>query len=92
MSLFTKDFWIASSERAIKTFAQVLVTVLGATGFNLITADWVGIFAMVATAVILSFCTSILSVRSSPEPSPALFGKEHIPAAQPSVVNPPDVL
>lgn len=82
--MFTKSFWIASLERAVKTFAQVLSAVLAADGFNLISADWVGTISTVVTAVVLSFLTSIASAKTGPEPSPALFGKEAIPAAQPT--------
>lgn len=80
--MFTKDFWVASLERAIKTFAQVLSAVLLADGFNLVSADWVGIATTVVTAVVLSFLTSIASSQTAPTPSPAFFGKEHIPAAE----------
>lgn len=83
--MFTKDFWVASLERALKTFAQVLSAVLLADGFNLLSADWLGILSTVATAVLLSFLTSVGSAKVSPEPSPALFGKEHIPAASEDV-------
>lgn len=83
--MFTKDFWVSSAERALKTFAQVLSAILLADGFNLLSADWTGVLATVGTAVLLSFLTSIGSAKVSPEPSPALFGKEHIPAASKSV-------
>lgn len=87
---FTKDFWVAASERALKTFAQVLSAVLLADGFNLLSADWVGILSATLTAVVLSFLTSIGSMTTSPEPSPALFGKEHIPAAAEDLDGLPD--
>lgn len=83
--MFTRDFWIASVERALKTFAQVLVAILGADGFDLIQADWVGTLSTVGSAVLLSFLTSIASSKTDPAPSPALFGKEHIPAAEESL-------
>lgn len=83
--MFTKDFWVASAERALKTFAQVLSAILATDGLDLISADWLGILSTVATAVLLSFLTSIASSKTAPEPSPALFGKEHIPAAEEDV-------
>lgn len=88
--MFTKDFWVASLERAIKTFAQVLSSVLAADGFNLISADWVGILSVVGSAVLFSFLTSVASAKTGPEPSPALFGKEHVPAAAEDVDGSPD--
>lgn len=83
--MLTRDFWIASLERALKTFAQVLSAILATDGLDLISADFVGTISTVATAVLLSFLTSIASAKTAPEPSPALFGKEHIPAAEDDV-------
>jgi hypothetical protein len=57
--MFTGSFWLATLERAIKTFAQSLVALLVAAGTNLLTTDWPEKLAVAGMAALLSVLTSI---------------------------------
>lgn len=53
MSIWTLDFWKATTERALSTAAQSAILTLGADQFNVITVDWldVGGFALGGAAL-----------------------------------------
>lgn len=72
--MFTRRFWIESSERALKTFAQTLLTLAAAVGvFDAFQADWVQILGISVGATILSYATSIVSKNIGPhKDSPSL--------------------
>lgn len=57
--IWTPAFWKGAAERAIKTFAQVLVGyfVVGTTG--LIGFDWAGALSVAGAATVASLLTSI---------------------------------
>lgn len=76
--MFTKQFLIDASERAIKTLAQTfLALVAGAEVFNAFTADWSQIVGVSVGAAILSYATSIVSKNiGSDKDSPSLLSKE----------------
>ena len=57
--LWTVEFWRASAERALKTFAQALVAVLGAGATGLLDVDWAQAFSVAALAAVLSLLTSV---------------------------------
>jgi hypothetical protein len=57
--MWTKAFWLASLERGIKTFAQVLAALLTADATGVMDADWAGSASVAAMATLLSFLTSI---------------------------------
>lgn len=59
--MWTKQFWVDSAERAIRTFAQALIAVLGAGAVNILTVDWVQALSVAAGAAVLSLLTSIAS-------------------------------
>ena len=62
-TVFTKKWWQASSIRAIKTFAQTMLGVLGASTV-IETVDW----KMAVSAALLSAFTSFLtSIAGLPE-------------------------
>jgi hypothetical protein len=69
--LSDKGFWIASSERAIKTFCQALVALFVA-GVTVLTIDWVQGLAVAATAAVVSVLTSIASYSVGPFLGPSL--------------------
>jgi L-lactate permease len=58
--LTDRGFWIATSERAIKTFCQALVALFVA-GVTVLTIDWQQGLAVAATAAVVSVLTSIAS-------------------------------
>ena len=59
--MFTKKFWMEATERALKTFAQVLLVTAGGAAFDVFTADWQALLGLSFGAMILSYATSILS-------------------------------
>jgi hypothetical protein len=61
VSIFTGGFWLAASERAVKTAAQALVAMWGVGQTNLLTVDWKQSAAVAGMAALLSLVTSIAS-------------------------------
>jgi hypothetical protein len=56
--MWTALFWRGLGERAVKTFAQALIAVLGANGVGLLNADWGGALSAAGMAALLSVLTS----------------------------------
>jgi threonine dehydrogenase-like Zn-dependent dehydrogenase len=67
MTILTKKFWSFAGERAIKTFAQAAVAVLGTGSIGLLTIDYVTLVSISGGAALLSVLTSIISVTSPKE-------------------------
>lgn len=63
--MFTKEFWFDAAERAVKTFAQVLVAVFTVSGVTVLNADWGTALATAGTAVLVSLLTSLLSATKT---------------------------
>lgn len=59
--MFSKEFWKATAERAVKTFAQAAVSffVVGTTG--LFDVEWVSVLSVSGAAALVSLLTSIAS-------------------------------
>lgn len=72
--MFTKRFWLESSERAIKTLAQTFLSLTAAdTVFNVFASDWQTIVGVSLGAALLSYATSIVSSNIGPrKDSPSL--------------------
>ena len=70
--MFTTQFWKATVERCVKTVAQALIAVVAGTSFDWFSADWKAIFAVAATAGVLSILTSIASDGIGPKGSPSI--------------------
>lgn len=68
----SKVFWRDAAERAIKTFAQALLSVIAVAGVTVLTVDWVEAFAIGATAALVSVLTSIVSVKIGEEDTASL--------------------
>lgn len=72
--MWTASFWRATSERALRTFAQTLAALIGAGAVNIIEIDWPASIGIAATAALLSVLTSIgANEVGAPGPS---FGLE----------------
>lgn len=57
--MFTLAFWQGAFERAVKTFAQSLIAVLGVSGLTLGTAPWGTALGTAGLAALLSVLTSL---------------------------------
>ena len=73
--LFTKDFWLAASVRAIKTLAQTMVALLVAAQSGLIDADWGVTLSVAGMAALVSVLTSVATADNivppkDPPPAP----------------------
>ena len=55
----TKRGWKAALIRAVRTFAQGLVTLIGSEAINIIDLDWPHMLGMAATMALVSLLTSI---------------------------------
>ena len=63
---YDADYWKATGERAIKTFVQVLLAVVGTDALGALTADWNQAFAVAAMSAALSVLTSLAGVKVGP--------------------------
>lgn len=67
--MFTVAFAKAAAERAVKTFAQTLVALLGAGVVNVVHTAWVNDVEIAGGATVLSLLTSIASSTTGNGPS-----------------------
>ncbi len=57
--MWSKAFWLAALERAIRTLCQAAVAAIVAAGTGLVDTDWAGIGSVAGMAAIVSLLTSI---------------------------------
>jgi len=63
--MFTKEFWMRATERAVKTVAQSFIALVAAADvFNVFSADWQTILGVSLGAGLLSYATSLLTPRT----------------------------
>ncbi len=88
--MFSRLFWSLTVERAVKSFAQALVALLGAGGMDLFHAPWYAMLSTATMAAVLSVLTSVASARVGPADDPSLVSTKtprvarqgaHLPAA-----------
>ncbi|GAB3135735.1 hypothetical protein GCM10027289_29890 [Tsukamurella serpentis] len=76
--MFTKKFWRDATERAIKTAAQSAIGVFAAD-VTVLSLNWPAAGAVVGTATLLSYLTSIVSSgvgdRESASALPDTYGR-----------------
>lgn len=70
--MFTGKFWVATFERAIKTFAQAVLALLTGDGMGLLAVDWGTVASVGALAAVASVLTSIVSLGLGPADSPSV--------------------
>ncbi len=63
----TTPYGTAVLERALKTFAQALLAVLGAGSFGLLDAPWLPALSTAGMAAVLSVLTSIAGAGFGPD-------------------------
>lgn len=70
-SIFTRAFWAAASERAVKTGAQAVLTtyLVGDVALNALDADWANMGGVALGGLVLSYLTSIASGVGNGSPS-----------------------
>lgn len=77
MNICTSEFWAATGERALRTFAQASAALLAGDGLGILDIDWTSVLSVASLATIVSV---LMSVASSPigTPGPALVATEAI--------------
>lgn len=82
--MFSKAFWTAAIERAVKTAAQTIaaVYVVGDRITDKFSFDWGDLFQLAAGGVVASLVTSLASIPASKGDSPSLVPEAEVQAAQ----------
>lgn len=73
--MFDIDFLKAAGERALKTFAQTLVALVGTDASGIVNVDLSASLSVAATAAGLSLLTSFASANAGPSAGPSLVGE-----------------
>lgn len=76
--MFTRAFWAAAVERALKTAAQSAVLVIGADQFNALAVSWAEVGGFALGGFVLSVLTSVGSDVVTDETGPSLTNAEHL--------------
>lgn len=69
----TADFWRCTAERAVRTFLQTLVAVLGAGGIGLLDAPWVTALSTAGMAALLSVLNAVAAAPIGTPDSPSVL-------------------
>ena len=79
MNVFTKKWWIAAGIRAIKTFAEGALAVIGTQAMFIHDVNWVMVLSAGAMASVVSFLFALkgLPEVESAEPAEADSGKHY---------------
>ena len=72
--MWTPSFWKDAAERAIRTTAQVMVTMIVAAGTGLLDTDWFTYLSAAGMSGVLSVLTSVASEVKSPNGTASLVG------------------
>ena len=74
--MWSKAFWMDATERAVKTFAQVILALGVAGALDAFEVDWVKVLGVAFGAVILSLASSIVSAEIRKTPTASLVKPE----------------
>ncbi|MFJ1695641.1 holin [Streptomyces sp. NPDC088252] len=58
-SVFTAAFWLATSERAVRTAAQALIATLGLDAAGVLDVDWGQGLSLAGSAALLAVLTAV---------------------------------
>ncbi|MEU0133409.1 holin [Streptomyces sp. NPDC006296] len=64
-TLTTSSFWKATGERAVRTFAQAELALLGGDGLGLVDVDWGPALSIGGLAALLAVLTAVVASGSS---------------------------
>jgi len=74
--MWTKKFWMDATERAAKTFAQTVISLVAVAapiaGFGLLEVNWLQVLAVGAIASAISILTSLASTLVGKKDSASL--------------------
>lgn len=70
-----RQFWVATAERAIKTFAQAVVALVGTSAMGILDVDWVQLGSVAALAALTSVLTSVASAERGAVRGPSLVAE-----------------
>ena len=65
-SIWTADFWKATAERVVRTFAQAFAAAFVANATGIIGADWETIFSVSGGAALVALLTCVASNIATP--------------------------
>lgn len=71
--MFTKDFWVDTLERAIRTACQAALSAGVVGGVGLFDVDWLNVCGIALVAAIASVLTCVASSGKTDSISPASF-------------------
>ena len=74
--MWSKAFWMDATERAVKTFAQVILALGVAGALDAFEVDWIKVLGVALGAVILSLASSIVSAEIRKTPTASLVKPE----------------
>lgn len=78
-SVFSRAFWSAAAERAVKATAWAASSTLLASGAGLIDADWLGCASVAGMAGVLSLLGSVASDAATGD-GPSITSAEVLPS------------
>lgn len=77
--MFDSKFLKATAERAVKTFAQALLAILGTDAMGVLTADLLEAVQVAGAAALLSVLSSVVSSGFGKDGGPSLAGERLTP-------------
>jgi Putative lactococcus lactis phage r1t holin len=86
-AMFTTYFWKSALERALKSFAQALLAVVGVGTVGILDVAWAPALSTAAMAGVLSVLTSIASAKVGTPDDPSLV-KPAEPVAETAAAQP----
>jgi hypothetical protein len=89
--MFGQYFWRSTGERALKTFAQALLALLGSGQLGLLDVDWVTAVSAAGLSSLLSVLSSVASAGTGVPGTPSLLSTSsatHVAVAKPDVGSP----
>jgi hypothetical protein len=87
-SLFSRKFWIATLERAIRSFAASLASLLTAGGTGILDTNWGEKFSVAAMAAVVTVLFAIGGGTVGKGDGPSFIGEEALAGAKPAPVPP----